>query len=641
MTNANAPNLPQSNLLPLSEIARAFLTFFCHAWDFLESAIDPESWRTERRYWLEPRNFWKYYLDVDTYLGVRFGKNTRYGMADVDRNSPYHPDNDYHAFRHLLGAFEDIGLCEDITIQSSHSGGIHVYFFFKESHNTYDVACALRKAVTQAGFKVAPGILELFPNTKPYGDKKITMYNGHRLPLQHGSFLLDDDLAPYSQSVRVFIEQANRAAEGQDSELFKETLETAREWWSEYKNNRKKNRRETKSVARWKRDVEDLIKEGWTGTGQTNEMLKEIGKHGRVFLGLSGEALILYMVNTAMNSPGYAQYCRHQHEIWSRCKNWARIIEPYWLPLFNFPERRENYKQMMAAGRMMAGSITNAMRHEDARGRIQKAVAHILETVGNLPRNVKDCISLIKATTKELFNIIVNERTLRRLENLELWHPKYRITETLQENDRETAETTILQPEAMPDNNPENRPLHVDVVRKIEESQNQPEDNNNGHHSVSHPTSPLMKGKDDAPEAVSSFISFVPELETVATRTETNGKTGLKPFTNGHSEQLETGSLMNLLETLKQAPEVFFTGFKGQGFCSTVKIKNFSTRRVEAIEHNSEVELLCNSDPDYLHSHHPKMIYIKPKTGADDWLGGIAVPINLLTLSNPEYPNDS
>ena len=626
-------NQKNSNLLPESSIARAFLIFFSHAWDFIESAIEPLCWRTERDYCPEPRTFWKYYLDVDTYIGVRFGDFTRYGMADVDRNSPYHPQNDEKAFKLLLGAFEDIGLSDYVLVQSSYSEGIHIYFFFPEELNTFDVACALRKAVTQAGFKVAPGILELFPNTKPYGKKKIVLYNAHRLPLQHGSFLLDDSFAPYSESVKELIRLANLTAKKHDMELFKEILSTSRQWWTEYKKNRHKNGRESNSIARWRKDVEDLIKEGWTDFGQTNEMLKEIGKFGRVFHGLSGEQLWRFMVETAINCPGYQKYCRHQHEIWSKCRNWAKIIEPYWLPLFSYPERRETYAEIMDRGKTIAGSITNAMRHEDAQERIKKAVAHIRETVGELPTRVKECIKLIKQTTKELFNIVVNETTLRRIENLIYWHPQYRNTEEVQKHDTspspEGHNTKIQQPEPIPEAAQALGPRPPNVVCESEVKPKQPEASDHGEHSHRPRTSSLMKGMCGEPPALDQPVP-VEEAE------ETPVETQIEPSTSGSSEQLETYSLINLFETLKRAAVVFFTRPDGQSVFNTVRLKNFPRPQLRGIESNSEVQLLCNNDPDYLHSQHPKLIYIKPTVGADDWLGGIAVPIHFLHPLSPK-----
>ena len=637
-------------LPPKDKTAQDFIKYFSHAWDFIESAIDPVQWRTERRYWLEPRTFWKNYLDTEMYLGVRFGDFTRYGMADVDRNSPYHPENDAKAFQLLLWAFEDIGLTRYIIVQSSYSEGIHIYFFFPEACNTFDVACALRKAVTEAGFKVAPGVLELFPNTKPYGDKKITLYNGHRLPLQHGSFLLDENLAPYSESIKELVHLMEMTAKGQDMEKFQKTLKTSRKWWSNYKKSRKKKRRPSNSAKRWKKDVEDRIKEGWTGYGQTNEMIKEIGKNGRVFLGLSGEALERYMVETCINCPGYKQYCRHQHEIWSRCKAWARIIEPYWVPLYDYPKRHESYKEVMEKGKTIAGSITNAMRHEDARGRIQKAVAHIIETVGELPSKVKQCIKLIQETTKKLFNIVVSEGTLRRIENLDFWHPKYRNQEEGQEQDntvvQEEGQTNRRQPEKEPSENPDLGAELVDVVCKTSSEGKEVKSSGDKEQSDGRQTPPYMKGVCEPPQATEELNGKTEELRETEIREESenqvkeenkqqqNAENEQKPNPekklNSESENLENGKKPNynlLLENLKQANKIIITIPEGKRVATTVEIKKIMYPQLRVIKNNTEVELLY---PEHFHSQHPKKIYIKPLKGAEDWLGGIPVLIEWL-----------
>ena len=49
------------------------------------------------------------------------------------------------------------------------------------------------------------------------------------------------------------------------------------------------------------------------------------------------------MVEFAINLPGYREYCRHQHEIEKRCRDWARSIENFYRRLYENPKRGETY----------------------------------------------------------------------------------------------------------------------------------------------------------------------------------------------------------------------------------------------------------------------------------------------------------
>ncbi len=102
---------------------------------------------------------------------------------------------------------ERIGLCRHISLQSSWSGGLHLYFSLPKKVNTYDAACLIKWACLKAGLIITPGHLELFPNTKNYvlydpenPNQQFSLYNGLRLPCQPttGSFLLDPDFNPIS-----------------------------------------------------------------------------------------------------------------------------------------------------------------------------------------------------------------------------------------------------------------------------------------------------------------------------------------------------------------------------------------------------------------------------------------------------------
>jgi hypothetical protein len=65
-------------------------------WDFLEAPApipgQKPQWRTVTTYPLKPRSLWQRWQDPEVLIGVRFDSHTRYGLVDIDVNSPYcHP----------------------------------------------------------------------------------------------------------------------------------------------------------------------------------------------------------------------------------------------------------------------------------------------------------------------------------------------------------------------------------------------------------------------------------------------------------------------------------------------------------------------------------------------------------------------
>ena len=158
------------------------------------------------------------YYRRDIILGKRFGKLTNYLMIDIDINSPFHPRNG--GIDQILAAMESLGLCRYLLIRSSDSEGIHIYFPLAEPVSAWGIACAAHAALTAAGITIAGGICELFPNKKAFNAE----HNGHRLPLQKGSFLLDNDFCPISNHKADFLHRWQTAAAHQDDQVLQQAL---------------------------------------------------------------------------------------------------------------------------------------------------------------------------------------------------------------------------------------------------------------------------------------------------------------------------------------------------------------------------------------------------------------------------------
>ena len=421
--------------LPADPLGAKFCEYFNHPWNFIW-AIVPKSgektqWTTENRYPLQPRNLWEKYQDPNMILGLRFGSETRYALIDIDRDSSYHPENNLENFQLVLEAAEKIGLCRNMLVRSSDSEGLHIYFFLPEPVPTFGLACTIKFALLDEGLQLCPGQLEIFPNVKAYGKNKPTNYNAHRLPLQVGSYLLDSDCQPVTNNISLFLDWADQDAAHQDMEELKKAIAVAvpRQKATSY------NRKSTSKAQEWKQHLESRIAQGWTGEGQTNDLLCDLVCYGIVWKGLSGSALIGYVVETAINSPGYREYCNHQHQIRHRAAEWVHTTEnnQFYKPYCSIPQRLATYFEIYdevtnSGGANNVVPFRNAINEErsaKAMERVKEAIAH-LEATNSLPTTATTRIVAIVQTTKALFGTTVSKTTLHKPNYLPLWHPKYR-----------------------------------------------------------------------------------------------------------------------------------------------------------------------------------------------------------------------
>lgn len=418
-----APKGAEKPLAPADPLGVRFCHYFNHPWGFIYApAIRREKphWQTETRYPLQPRNLWQQYQNPKTYLGLRFGKNTRYFAIDIDIHSPKHPAHDPTAYKSVLAALEEIGLCKPVAIISSDSGGIHVYYFFSEELPTFPLACACSSALTDAGFEIKQGELEIFPNVKAWTALP-SNYNALRLPLQAGSFMLDESMEPYTNDLDSFLDAADWSAAGQDYLTLKLAIKAAS------LRQQKLYKPATSTAAElWRIDLKQRIAGGWTDYGQTNSLLKDIACYGIVFKALADEALVEYIVETATSSPGFHEYCRHQHNIEQRAREWAYCCMGFYTPYPSIPNRKRNYRSHFGSANNIVDFPQPNLNQElqlNTQERIRNIIAH-LELAGELPRTPASRATAIIATSKQLYGVGVSKTTLHKPEYLALWHPR-------------------------------------------------------------------------------------------------------------------------------------------------------------------------------------------------------------------------
>ncbi|MGG6270750.1 hypothetical protein ACQ4M3_39645, partial [Leptolyngbya sp. AN03gr2] len=361
---------PQIDQLPEDD----FLALFPHRYDFIwaEHTHPQETveWQTERRYPLSDRQ-----INQGSYLyGVRFGSKTSYGLLDIDRESLYHPRHDPFAIQRITEALEPLNLVSYVVCTSSYSSGLHLYLPFEEPQSSWQVSIAITTLLENAGFKLTPGQLEVFPNPKPYrNDQSFSLFNAHRLPLQIGSYLLNQDFQPIWSSRSTFVQHWNqvRSRNTLNTQTIKQVL----------KQFKRRSFCLSGKADKYLNDLNAEIEIGWTGFGQTNRLLGRIAMRSYVFHHvisggnpLTGSLLVHEIVRVARSLPGYTDWCRHQHEIEHRAEEWARCIESS--HYFHYGDQKGKFK---AKSEELESAIDqspswNQQQLESARDRIRSAI---------------------------------------------------------------------------------------------------------------------------------------------------------------------------------------------------------------------------------------------------------------------------
>lgn len=352
--------------------------------------------------------------------GVRFGAETSYCLLDIDIGSLYHPRQDSLAISRLVAALEPLGLFSYIACTSSSSGGLHLYFPFHQAQSSWQLAIAVTTLIENAGFKLKPGQLEVFPDPKPYSvDGKPSLFNAHRLPLQIGSYLVDQDFQPIWGTQQTFVQQWQFARERNDVEasVLRSVLKQVR---------RRRYSVSTKA-EKFINDLNAEIEVGWTSFGQTNHLLGRITMREYIFHHvlaggdpLVGSALVDVVVEIARSLPGYSEYCRHRHEIQHRAEEWASCIENS--RYFHYGDASGKFKSKQDKSKSEHPELEvaidqaptwNQQQSEQARDRIRKAMADLLEKQ-SLPKGAT-------ARFRALLKYGIGGQTLYR--HRDLWHP--------------------------------------------------------------------------------------------------------------------------------------------------------------------------------------------------------------------------
>ncbi|MBW4536407.1 MAG: hypothetical protein KME09_20955 [Pleurocapsa minor HA4230-MV1] len=427
-------NRHHSRLLPVSPIVTKLLKFFSHHWDFILKR-EGESWYTENRYILNPRNFENYWQDPKISLGLRFGGQTKFGCLDLDKNSNNNPLVNPKRYRRLLKVLNKIGIKRTILIRSSGNKGVHLFFFLPLGINSFNLACALFKVLSEHCFEIKAGQLEIFPNTKRYKKKGdgFSLFNGLRVPMQPGSgaTLLDPKtFEPLPGGAEEFVELMNSSCARQDFKLLKECCNTARDWYCNFALNKQ-------GRAQWQKDIEYSLRFGFTGSGQTNDILKNLANLGRVFYGSDTiPNLAKFIRERVVDLPGYQDHCGHQDEIEKRAFEWATSAINYWSIWASCPQRKQNFTELWVEQEQLSGvepkvkaahrgrwGWVNQKRSDETMSRLKTILTDYPLDI--MHKRVLKRMNFINEKCQVMFGTKFSRNTLNKPEYRDLWHPKY------------------------------------------------------------------------------------------------------------------------------------------------------------------------------------------------------------------------
>jgi|GEM_PF-6938427 len=436
-TSANTATF-DNRLAYVSNVKRLSQWFYTGPRHLLSHNTTPVKWATIHAALGD--GFITKYADPLFILGTGFGANTSYCMFDIDRGSRNHPSNDPRAFERFLATLDKIGLNIPVIIQSSDSGGIHVYYFFDRDINTFRIASLSQVTLIDAKFKIEDGTLENFPNCKQYGSK--SNHKPHRSPLQpnSGGAILDRQGNPlvcganlnHETQLAAFLEMAQASARGNNIDKISCKLDPVYKIFkgnpSKYQHTHKKN--ESESVREWREKLEVVMSIGWTGFHETNQLIKEFIEYGVVFLGLNNEKdLFEWAFKAITTAHGYSRWCRHQHEIQARIWDWIKptLKKEFYVPYCGHPTRsrdRDNfiakYKHSKSFPTPKA-EVYKRARVESVASKISQTVQTILDTIADIPSRTSDVITLIQTIARQIFGQAFSKNTLYKLHYKHIW----------------------------------------------------------------------------------------------------------------------------------------------------------------------------------------------------------------------------
>jgi len=460
------------NLRPISEESAEFLRdYYAHyKHQPIRAVYDHRpAWLTYEYIGLD--ELIKAWRDEEELVGVRPGSKANQLVIDIDPGSKYHPHpagqtENWTEVENIRTVLLNLGL-ESVLFYSSDRAGIHIRVFLPEAVNALHLGAAVEYALADKGYILKNGEIELSPRIKQYDPDptKIKLHQAFRLPMQRGGAYIGIgyEVEEREDNLDFLVKIIKRNIEEHDIDILKAAMSRAYDRLYESNKNQIYVPTARGKAAKFKESMEARMERGFTGQGQTNELMKEALKYGYIFLRLTGEELKNWLHETMETMPGYKEYCGHQHEMEKKAAVWQRWIEKSRYYPFGG-------KVPVTVGSLEGEQNRNQTKSEAALAKLKLVVGQINETC----ETVKDVFAKIRDKAAEFknFQTKFSNSTLYKPEYRQIWEKLLNVAprETLHtfEESSKTAEKAD-RPNPSPETASEDyTPLSIECLAPVE-----------------------------------------------------------------------------------------------------------------------------------------------------------------------------
>ena len=260
-------------------------------------------------------------------LALGFDTDTDRFTLDIDAGSIYHPDRVDSELDDLLDKLHAANIEGYIPVRSSNSGGVHLIFPVPDKVKSKTLGARITSYLKKRQIVVMDGTLEVYPNKVTYvksdNPKDWSRCKQVRLPLQAGSFILDRDFQPFTNSLDVFWEYWDECVE----------INSEFDIDSSFEVSAADKDRVSPKVAELKfesyvRTKPGYWRKGWTGESQTNSILMSLG------FSITGYNDVQHLGNLIFKRsarlPGFDAYCREFQESEKEFKKHCQRVAKYY-----------------------------------------------------------------------------------------------------------------------------------------------------------------------------------------------------------------------------------------------------------------------------------------------------------------------
>ncbi|OKH11170.1 hypothetical protein [[Limnothrix rosea] IAM M-220] len=238
----------------------------------------------------------------------------------------------------LRALFESKGLPRSVLCRSSDSEGRWLVIPLPEPMPSWQASLTAASILTDAGYQIENGHLEISPNVKrwvnrgkeaPKGIKSdwIIDHNAFRLPCQNGFEILDSD----GETIGLTLAEYRHHWEWAQSQQCPDEWQATVDYYSQKENRPKFFKPRGKgTIGEIEREHLELCSLGFTDTSQTNDIGLNLARRLRMLYPGDEEHQAELIKQAFISMPGYKEHCHHQHEIDRRGRDLARWADKNW-----------------------------------------------------------------------------------------------------------------------------------------------------------------------------------------------------------------------------------------------------------------------------------------------------------------------